>query len=135
MSTTETQPLSGLAATSYTARERARADRMSHSGHYDKSYDSYGNTWAWAFLCFIILVIIVWIILWVTCPDFLRKDRDCDDRHDHHDRHDDDNKCCDVDGGKTLLCAIVIALIILVIIWVIYAAYAGWGGQYHQKRW
>lgn len=136
MSATGTQPLSSLAG--------ADVDRMSRmSGYRDMAWKNdkrcgphsgyssgYGNnSWAWGFLVFIILVIIIWVCLWVFNPDFLRKHHDDCDDHDHRDK---DDKCCDVDGGKALLWAIVIALVIIFFIWIIVYAWGGWGGRRHS---
>lgn len=137
MSATTTQPLSSLGVESDRVSVRGRRMGMMdrdakycgpHGGHGGSGgYGGYGGYWAWGFLLFIILVIIIWVILWVTCPEFIRKDHgDCDDDHDRFDK--DGKKCCDVDGGKALLAAIIIALIICFIIFIIAAAWGGWGG-------
>ncbi len=84
--------------------------------------EGYGNVWGWGFLGFIFLVVIIWVILFFVKPDFiLRKDEfnsDC---------HNSDSRDCDVDGGRALLWAIVIAIIILILIAIFAAAFGGWG--------
>ncbi len=87
-------------------------------GHHKQGYGGGGGYWAWGFLWFIILVIIIWLILWTTKAEFVQK-------------KDDHDECFgEVDAGKVLLWSIVIAIIIIIIIAIILAACGGWDSDY-----
>ena len=87
-------------------------------GHHHHNYAS-GLLW------FIIIWIFIVLILWATKPKFIRRKNkgygknDKDDHGDHHNGHQ-------VDLGRAVLWAFIIALIICLIFWVF--LYAGTGG-------
>ncbi len=83
-------------------------------------------------LWFIIIWIFIVLILWATKPKFIRrKDKGHgknDDHGDHHDKHQ-------VDLGKAVLWAFIIALIIILIFWVfLYAGTGGYGNDRSSAR-
>ena len=64
----------------------------------------WGNGWASAFVWFVIIAVIIWFILYSTKPEFVRK------------KAPDGTVTEEVDNGKALIWAIVIAIIIVVLI-------------------
>ena len=65
---------------------------------------NYGGSWVWIIIVFIIIVIIIWAIIAAAGPDFFQKK----DRYGH--------KTKEVDHGRAIVCAIIVALIIVVIL-------------------
>jgi len=71
-----------------------------------------GNWW-YLFWWFVIIAVIVWLILVLTCPEWIQQ-CDCDG-----------NPNGEIDQGKAVLYAVIIAIIISVLIWLFTGAGAG----------
>lgn len=75
-----------------------------------------GNGWWFFLFWFLIVGIIVWFLLFALKPDFVQF------------TDEDDNVTGEVDQGKVLLWAVIIALVVIFLVWVFQ-----WGfrGQYY----
>ena len=82
--------------------------------HHD--HCSTGNGWWFYLFWFLIIGIIVWFLLFALKPDFVQKD------------DDDHNSTGEVDQGKVLLWAVIIALIAIFLIWIFQWGF--YGGHY-----
>jgi hypothetical protein len=78
---------------------------MKHHDHHEHGY-GYSSI-GWAVLWFIIIAVIVWLIVYSLRPTWAL------------------NEDGELDTGKVLLAAIVIALIIVIVLYIIYAACRG----------
>lgn len=96
-------PLSTWAAKTKDCEATMWHDKCRNMVHKDALAGGWG--WGGLILAFIIVVVIVWLVLWVTKPEFVQKDD-----YDH-------KKTGEVDGGKALGAAVVIAVIICLILW------------------
>lgn len=106
-----------------TSTQEAKKDHMHHRHNY-----------ASGLLWFIIIWIFIVLILWATKPKFIRRKnkgygKKDDDHGDHHDKHQ-------VDLGKAVLWAFIIALIICLIFWAFLYAGTGYGNERsNDRRW
>ena len=85
--------------------------------HKSEHYYS-GGKFAWGLLCFIVLVIIIWLILVATKPQWIL--RDCDKKHGR-----------DVDYGRSILCALVIAIIFAIVVMILWMLVASTSNCYN----
>ena len=82
-------------------------DPCDKSGRYQGSYGRGGHWFLNLVIWFIIIAVIVWFILVSTKPTWVQK------------RDDDGVTTGEVDQGRALLWAVIIALIIVVVIWLV----------------
>jgi len=82
--------------------EACPPDEKEEEHHYHHRRGNGG--WAWGVIVFVILVIIIWVILYLWCPEFVQKT--CKDYKTNG----------EFDGGKALLWAVIIAIIICILI-------------------
>lgn len=75
-----------------------------HHEHHD--HHAYRSGWWFYLFWFLIIGIIVWFLLFSLNPDFVQK-TECDDE-----------PTGEVDNGKVLLWAVIIALIAVFLVWV-----------------
>ena len=89
---------------------------LEHSVEREHTHCGTGNGWWFYLFWFLIVGIIVWFLLFALKPDFVQKN--------------DDNRDCtgEVDQGKVLLWAVIIALIAIFLIWIFHWGY----GSYHH---
>ena len=80
------------------------ATTKEHHKHHE--HQPCGNGWWFYLFWFLIIGIIVWFLLFALKPDFVQKD------------DDDYNSTGEVDQGKVLLWAVIIALIAVFLVWV-----------------
>jgi heme/copper-type cytochrome/quinol oxidase subunit 2 len=104
MSDMSQKPISSLA--------KECMDEPMMKDHHD--HCGYGNNWWFYLFWFLVIGIIVWFLLFALKPDFVQKD------------DDDYNPTGEVDQGKVLLWAVIIALIAIFLIWIFH-----WGFNYH----
>ena len=110
MSQSVQQPLSSLAQT-VTPKVDCPQQGTVGASHHNQGYGGY---FAWAILWFIILTVIIWLVLVAANPKWIQK-------NDYY------GKCNgEVDNGKAILWAIVIAFLILIFVWIL-KALATWG--------
>ena len=74
-----------------------------------------GGNWWYLFWWWLVIAVVVWLILVLTVPEFVQQ---CDE---------DGNPNGEVDQGKAILAAIIIALIVCVLIWLFTGAGYGYG--------
>ena len=84
-----------------------------HHDHHDHRHE-YGNGWWFYLFWFLIVGIIVWFLLFALKPDFVLK------------TDEDDHETGEIDQGKVLLWAVIIALIVVFLVWIFQ-----WGFQGH----
>lgn len=97
MSDMSQKPISSLA--------KECLDKPAHHDHHHDHHHC-GNGWWFYLFWFLIIGIIVWFLLFALKPDFVQKD------------DDDYNYTGEVDQGKVLLWAVIIALIAVFLIWI-----------------
>jgi len=94
---------------------RSKEVHMMKKGHhgngYYGGYETYGF-W-WIIVCFIVLALIVWALLWAFQPDFVKKT----DKHGN--KHDE------IDHGRACIWAVIIALILTFLVYVFYSCTCG----------
>ena len=72
-----------------------------HHDHYDC-----GNNWWFYLFWFLVIGVVVWFLLFALKPDFVQKE------------DEDFNHTGEVDQGRVLLWAVIIALIAVFLIWI-----------------
>ena len=103
MSDMSQKPISSLAKECL--ENSVERERTTHCGS--------GNGWWFYLFWFLIIGIIVWFLLFALKPDFVQKS-------------DDDHNCNgEVDQGRVLLWAVIIALIAIFLIWIFQWGYTG----------
>ena len=86
-----------------------------HYEHDSYGYGGYGGGyWAWYILIFIIIVVIVWLILSAFRPTWVQT------------TDENGDPTGELDAGKSILWAIIIALGICILLWILFAL--AWGG-------
>ena len=99
MSDLSQKPISSL------AKEYMEKDMYHHAA--DEHCDDNGYGWWFFLFWFLIIGIIVWFLLFALKPDFVQK-KDCDGY-----------PTGEVDQGRVLGTAIVVALIIILVVWIL----------------
>jgi hypothetical protein len=97
--------------------------------------DSYGHRrggFAWAFLWFAIVAVLVWIILYSLKPNWILKSDDKKHRSGNMSRNDDPSSD-DVDGGKLFFASICIAIVVVIILWLLKSAGHHHNGGHHSS--
>ncbi len=98
----QNQPISSLAKECMNRSEE----------HYDNN-SGCGNGWWFFLFWFLVIGIIIWFLLFALKPDFVQK------------TDDEDNVTGEVDQGKVLLWAVIIALIAIFLIWIFQWGFRG----------
>ena len=105
-------------------KETSCGDRMmSHGKHSyghggQGGYGGYGGNWGWALIWFLIIFFVAWFVLWAVRPEAVQK-------------KDSRGHCVgDIDGGKVLVGALLIALVVCIIVWLVWWAVGCGNGGY-----
>ena len=110
----------------------AQKDHPSEEAHEAHEHHEYSGWGAWGILGFIILVVIIWLILIMVKPRFIlncgEKKEEEEDENCERKKHSRHNKF-EINNGKALLWAIVIAFILAIIIYIICVFVFGWGSR------
>lgn len=86
--------------------------RSHHNSHHANKNGCYNDWWFFLFW-FLVIGVIVWFLLFALKPDFVQKE------------DNNDNVTGEVDQGKVLLWAVIIALIAIFLCWIFQ-----WGMNY-----
>ena len=108
MSDLSQKPISSLA-------KECMNDTVAHDHHDHHDHCGTGNNWWFYLFWFLVIGIIVWFLLFALKPDFVQKE------------DDDSNATGEVDQGKVLLYAVIIALVAIFLVWLFQ-----WGFRQHM---
>lgn len=126
MSSSDNMPLSQLAASLMDAdaspdvrdhvRDHAREHvHHEHAEHSEHAEHGCGHSW-WSFVFyFLVLALVLYFVFFALRPSFVLKS--CNDSHSRSASEDHDQE---IDNGKLLGSAIVVALVIMFIFWLFY---------------
>lgn len=98
MSNLSQKPISSLA--------KECMEEKVHHHHHDHHEHGYSSGWWFYLFWFLIVGIIVWFLLFSLKPDFVQK------------TDSEGEETGEVDQGKVLLWAVIIALIVVFLVWV-----------------